>query len=333
MPNYFVNLWVTNDCNFRCTYCYAKGILSEQYLTTETASKLIDFIKTTKADDETLVINFHGGEPLLNIDIIKYIIELSRKNFQECSFGITTNGSLIDNTNIDWLARNFNFNLSISIDGKKDTHNLNRVSLDNLDNYDKIMRNAIELNKINRNVRIRMTVDKSTISDLTENVAYFFELGFLNIVPVLDYFNDWSDSELVLIKESFDSLKQFLNERNYSESIFEVFSISQMRLTSCDAGRNYFSVDYKGDIYPCIAVVGNEAFRIGSVNQGIDILKINLLESCIKYKPSDCLKCNNKLTCKGYRCSFINMATNNNYDKPNKILCYTKKLNEKYNSI
>jgi len=282
--SYFVNLWVTNRCNFKCRYCYVQPNNNDLDLTIETVDKIIKFISQTIKSDQALIVNFHGGEPLLNFDVIIYFIEKCDSKFKNVSYGMTTNGYLLNDNIIEFIAKKFRFNLSISIDGMENTHEYNRVSLDGKRTHRLIMDNAKKLLYLNPGVRVRMTFDKENVDSLFENIKYVIDNKYKNV-------------KLKILEETFESL-------NF-----------------CTAGHGYFSIDVQGNIYPCIALVGNNKHIIGDVINGINKNKLKELEKVICQEVSICDGCKLYDYCEATRCLLVNYATTGDYLKPNLVKC------------
>ena len=111
--HFFVNIWITFNCNFRCRYCYVNTGCEHSNMKQDVADQVINFIKKNIKPDQELVINFHGGEPIINFEMVKYIVDKCESVFQnKVSFGITTNASLLDDYKINYLAEKFNYNLN-----------------------------------------------------------------------------------------------------------------------------------------------------------------------------------------------------------------------------
>lgn len=166
------NIWVTTACNMRCKYCYENSTDIKKmnlFLDIKTAEKMVDFVieyMQKRDKKEYLIVNFHGGEPLLNFSIIKDIERMIRENFdnKRILFGITTNALLLENNEIiKFLADNFEYSLSISIDGTKKIHDFNRVDSNQKGTYDRVEMYLKQLLTMNAKVRARMTITPETI--------------------------------------------------------------------------------------------------------------------------------------------------------------------------
>lgn len=211
-------------CNFRCRYCYVKPIYSDKDLSIKTADAFVNFIKRNVSKGQKIIINFHGGEPLINFEIIKYIVSRIKNEMPNnpSDFGMTTNGSLLTDDIINFIGKYVHYNCSISIDGTPETMKLNRFFRTEKSNYNLIEENAKKLIKVNPHTRIRMTYDRLNVNSLFENICYFIEMGFTTIVPVADYYTDtWTNEDFKIIMEQFSLLSKYISDNNSECSYIE----------------------------------------------------------------------------------------------------------------
>lgn len=327
---YFVNWWVTYKCNFRCRYCYEHKLERTMDMNEEIANSVICFIKKNiPRDSEQMIVNFHGGEPLLQYNLIKHIVGRIKNEINvPVKFGITTNGSLISSDMFDFLEETFDYDISISIDGTKSTHVHNRKCISGSTTYEQIITNALELLKRIPSLRIRMTYDRETAPYLFEDIVYLYDLGFRNIVPVADFCSKkWKNEDFQTVKKQFLLAKNYFNQVGEVDSIY-AFSDEFHALSPCTAGHNYYSIAPNGDIYPCTLLVGMEEFIIGNVETGVDIKKLSRIEEINKYPLEVCPDCELQLYCSSVRCKLVNYFTNGSYADPNLVQC--NMMNIKY---
>ena len=176
-----VVFWTTNDCNLNCSYCYNRigNNIKKEYMTKEVADAAIDML--TKLDcwetADEIAVQFHGGEPLMNCDIIEYIMERFEALVpaSKLYYGMTTNGTLYDERRKK-IINKIN-ELSLSLDGKAEIHDLNRKFVNGKGSFEQVMATAKDISK-KKDVRLRMTVTRDTIGDLCVTVCYFLEEGF-----------------------------------------------------------------------------------------------------------------------------------------------------------
>lgn len=334
MQNKFtLNIWTTSKCNFRCTYCYEKAKYGETDLSYETADQIIRFIIENIKKDQFLTVYYHGGEPTLNYDVIKYMVNRIENEIpNEKQFGMTTNCSLLTDEMIDYLCEHFPKGLSLSIDGDKETHELHRKCIQGNITYDFIFSNALKLLKKNSSIRIRMTYTRKTVKRLYQNIRYLIEYGFKIIVPIPDMFSeDWTDQDFTDIENEFKKIKQYLVNNNIIDIYFEELSNEFKPQGICRGGEKSFNIDAQGDIYPCTFVVGDTVHWIGNVFSGLDDKKIMTI-ACInknRDKVEGCEECILSKYCSNTRCLLENYAVTGNYYKPNLVKC--NMMNIKYN--
>lgn len=305
-------------------YCYVKPIYSNNALSKETADEFISFVLRNILPEQGLTVNFHGGEPLLNYDIIKYLVERLKTLLptKELRFGLTTNGSLLDKEKISYLAENMKYNLSISIDGKKETMEKNRKCISGKIDYDQIENNALSLLEKHPGLRIRMTYDRKNVDELCENIKYFIQKGFRYIVPVADeYADDWTENDYEKIREQFIFLRNWMKNNNIDDVKIDVLSGCFRELGKCTAGDHYYSIDVFGNIFPCTVLVGHDEWQIGSLKQGLDKKMLKRIKDINEPEIVECSGCGLYDYCISTRCRFINYATTGNYFTPNIVAC------------
>lgn len=328
---FFVNIWITFLCNFSCRYCYVKPYYRNMSMDTKTANQVINFIKNNIKKEQKLIINFHGGEPTLNFDIVKYIInKIDCEIDNTVSYGITTNGSLLTDNMIQFLTQKCDYNLSVSIDGKKETHDYNRRARDNKSYYELIISNAKKMLALKPDTRIRMTFDRHNVKNLYENILYFLESGFKYVVPAADIFSkDWAEDDFYELKLQMKKIKAL--EKIYGVQI-ELTADNVECISNCTAGNDYYSIDPYGKIFPCTFLVGCDEWIIGDCENGLVKEKLERITSITSKKVDECLECSVYKCCIGPRCVFTNYVTNGNYYTPNIVECNMMNLKLQINN-
>jgi len=328
------NIWVTTICNLKCTYCYEGQKKKTIKMDRDVADKIILFIidKVNKLSDKYVVVNYHGGEPLLNFEIVRYITDqLMKKLFdRNLLFGITTNAVLLNRSITEYLTNNFKYNLSISIDGTPEIHDLNRKDFNGEGTYKKVVSNIYDLLSKRNDLRARITYNPDTIAYLANSIKHVEGLGFKNIVPVPDYSdNKWNDIHGKILEDQIDML--YTKYKNKSDIFISIlnpdFYISKGR---CNAGIGEINIDCVGDIYPCTCMVSDKAYKIGSVTKDIDYIIIKELLKKSMEKNLECNDCNLAHWCIGARCKLVNKMITGYYDLPPGFLC--KETHAIYNS-
>ena len=324
---------MTHDCNLRCKYCFAsQGSYNgaREYLSLETGKKAFDFLVKNSGSRVNLEVDFFGGEPLMNFEIIKELVDYARslekeynKNFR---FTTTTNGVLLDDEKADYLNENMD-NVVLSIDGRKETNDRMRKTVNQKGSYDVIVNNFKNFvaKRADKDYFARGTYTAYNL-DFSEDVKHMRDLGFdkLSVEPVVAE----PQEEYALKEEHLDKLKSEYEKlaKFYLESYpdkkrkFQFFHFNieldggpciYKRSIGCGAGTEYIAVTPSGDFYPCHQFVGQEEFIIGNVDDGITKDKI-----VDKFKN---LSVNEKETCKDcwakYYCSGGCHANAYNFNK------------------
>ena len=215
IDTYFANIWVTHTCNYRCRYCYARHLLSSANMTNSVADSIVRFIADTIEPHQKLIVNFHGGEPTLNLAVIQYIVHrVAVCVSNEVSYGITTNGSTLNDEIITYLANNFTFNLSVSIDGDEKTQGYNRIPIVKVPTFGELITNVSVLNEKTNRLRVRMTFDPLNTKDIFSNIVFMINKGFKNICISPDIYNQsWSENDFSEIFIQLKLVNQYITEK------------------------------------------------------------------------------------------------------------------------
>ncbi len=314
-------LHVAHDCNLRCKYCFAdegafggpKGVMS-----VETGKKAIDFVIEKSGTRKNIEIDFFGGEPLLNFEAVKEILEYARSKEEETGkhfrFTITTNGLLLDDEKINYINENMD-NIVLSLDGKKETNDKMRVRADGRGCYDDIVPKFIKVAESRNQDRyyVRGTFTRNNLN-FSEDVLHFADLGFkqVSVEPVVapdsaDY--ALREEDLPIIMEEYEKLAAEMIKRKKEGKGFNFFhfmiDLDQgpcviKRLSGCGSGCEYLAITPDGDIFPCHQFVGMENFKMGNLDEKTfdDDIRKSFDASNVYTKP-DCKKCWAKFYCSG----------------------------------
>lgn len=327
-------LYLTENCNLRCKYCYEKNKTSNE-INFETIKSIIDY--EINQNNKTSLINFYGGEPLLKKDLIYKTIDYikSKRCKTKFNFGITTNGILLDDEFIKYMKKNKFIHLAYSIDGNKDVQNKNRVLIDGKDTFDIVKKNARQALKSLKNVVAMVTVTKNTLQDLSDSVEYLINLGFKTINLQFDYTADWNDEDLDKIENEYRKVsdiyyKNIIKKNPISILIFDnkirtYIDNSYECNKECSLGMETLYVATDGNLYPCVHFVGNSKFIIGTSKDGVDIKKQNLLIQSAFKENSTCMQCAIRNRCK-HTCCCKNYITMHDINKVSPIICQTEKI-------
>lgn len=326
---------VTSKCNLKCKYCYEGSQKSSKDMTFNIADKTIEFIIDRLKDspeNRPLYIVFHGGEPLLNFSLIKYIHNaiLEKVTDREVVFDMTTNGTIMNKEIISYIKKKID-SISISIDGTKYSHDLNRVFKDGIGSYDIVISNTKKLLSEGIKLRARMTFNSKNIEQLYEGVKSMLDMGFTYIVPAIDYYDrQWNEKHLEILENQVFKLLDY--QKLYPSrhiSLTELDFLTKKK-GDCFGGINSYCIDERGKIYPCTYSIGESNFIIGNVEnlQLIDS-KINKLCKIYQSEIKECSGCTRYEYCIGTRCKIINKLITGKYKKPPAIVCAKENLNVK----
>ena len=314
-------LHISHDCNLRCKYCFAstgdfgKG---RKLMPFEVGKAAIDFLLEKSVGRENLEVDFFGGEPLMNFDVVKQIVEYARskeeeyhKNFR---FTITTNGMLLDDDTIDYINKEM-YNVVLSIDGRKEVNDRMRVRVDGSGCYDRILPKFKKLvdGRGDKEYYVRGTYTKYNL-DFSEDVMHLYEAGFdeISVEPVIESPEEAyaiTEEDLDQIYAEYDKLVDRIGaiRKNGKHINFFHFMIDLdqgpcviKRLRGCGSGNEYVAITPDGDIYPCHQFVGHEEYCMGNLEQGtfnIDIKK-EFAGAHVYSKPT-CRDCWAKFYCSG----------------------------------
>ena len=313
-------LHIAHDCNLACKYCFAEGgeyhSHDRSLMSFETGKKALDFLVEHSGNRKNLEVDFFGGEPLMNFDVVKQLVEYGRsiekeknKNFR---FTLTTNAMLLNDEITEFLNKEMS-NVVLSIDGRKEVNDRMRVTRNGKGSYDVIVPKIQEFVKKrgDKDHYIRGTFTRHNL-DFTNDIQEFLDLGFenLSIEPVVttaDYGICYED--LPQIMGEYEKLARLYIERRKAGKPFTFFhfmiDLDQgpcviKRLSGCGSGTEYVAVTPKGEIYPCHQFVGQEEFIIGNVDEGITNTEIPAtFRKASVYTKDHCDKCFAKFYCSG----------------------------------
>ena len=310
-------LLIAMDCNLRfaSTGDYGAG---RKLMTVETGKKAIDFLLEKSGNRENLEVDFFGGEPLMNFEAVKQIVDYARSKEQEYHknfrFTITTNGMLLNQDNIDYINREMS-NVVLSIDGRKEVNDRTRKRVDGKGSYDRIVPKYQELvqQRGDKEYYVRGTYTKYNL-DFTNDVFSLLDAGFdqISVEPVMaDPSQPYAltEKDLPVIFREYERLMEQILEYEKTGKKFNFFHFmvdldqgpcAIKRLSGCGAGHEYLAVAPNGDIYPCHQFVGNKDFLMGNVNENkIDENIEKMFERSNVYTKEKCKNCFAKFYCSG----------------------------------
>lgn len=326
-----ITLQVTQNCNFRCTYCIYNGpshsrqrTRSNKRMSWKTAKDAVDFLWNHSVDSPQVDIGFYGGEPLLEFSLIKKVVDYSERRLlgKKLTFSMTTNGSLLTTEVIHFL-QDHNFGLLISLDGSKEINDKNRVFADGRGTFDSVMKQIELIKKVApdyfKRLMVSMVIDPMNNFDCINSIYIkASELSELNLIPsFVDYeyedrkttFSDeytWRHEYQLFLailsvfkrfpeKELSPIAKTFISRTtNEFSRVAKGRALREIDTPSgtCIPGQMRLLIDVSGRFFPCERVSEKSAAMcLGSIKDGFDIGKVNQLLSAGSLTQSECCKC------------------------------------------
>ncbi|MCD8065709.1 MAG: thioether cross-link-forming SCIFF peptide maturase [Oscillospiraceae bacterium] len=314
-------LHVAHTCNLNCSYCFAsQGKYSGEraVMSYEVGRRALDFLVESSGTRRNLEVDFFGGEPLMNFDVVKSLVAYARsiekeknKNFR---FTLTTNGVLIDDDVIDFANRECG-NVVLSLDGRKEVHDRYRVDYAGRGSWDSIVPKFQRLveKRGGKNYYMRGTFTHAN-PDFLQDVQTMLDLGFreLSMEPVVAAPDDPSaltEEDMPIVMEQYEKLAQLMlrHDREGDPFTFYHYMIDltggpciYKRISGCGSGTEYMAVTPWGDLYPCHQFVGDESFKLGDIWQGVTNTALQSdFAACNVYARSECRDCWARLYCSG----------------------------------
>ena len=314
-------LHVAHTCNLNCTYCFAsqgKYHGKEALMSLDVAKKAIDFLIEKSGTRRNLEVDFFGGEPLMNWDVVKETVAYARHREKEANknfrFTLTTNGMLIDDEVIEFANREMH-NVVLSLDGRPEVHDRFRRDYKGVGSYERIVpkfRRLVE-SRNGEGYYMRGTYTHNNV-DFAEDVLHMADLGFreLSMEPVVCPPGDpyaLTEEDLPKLYEQYDHLAcEMIKKRRAGDPItFYHYMIDlengpciHKRITGCGSGSEYMAVTPAGDLYPCHQFVNDPEYRIGNVATGIEKPELcEKFKACNVYSHPECADCWAKYYCSG----------------------------------
>ena len=336
-------LHVCHDCNLSCDYCFAgKGKYKgcAEYMSFDVAKNAVDFLIENSGNRKILEMDFFGGEPLMNLEVVKKTVEYAKeqgaKRGKTFLFTLTTNGVLLNEETVNYLNAEME-NVVLSLDGRKSVHDGVRKTVNGKGSYEVIINNIKNFIKKrgDKHYYVRGTFTNRNL-DFGEDVLALAEIGaeHISLEPVVLDKNDplyIGEKDLPAIREEYRRLARvYLKRRENGQKLFNFFHFAldleggvclKKRISACGAGNEYFSVTPTGDIFPCHQFADKPQYKMGNVfdkNLNENIRKI--FKEANLYTKEKCQNCFAKYHCSG-GCSANNVAFSGDIDKPYEITC------------
>ena len=314
-------LHIAHDCNLACRYCFAeegeyKG--HRELMSYEVGKKALDFLIANSGNRKNLEVDFFGGEPLMNWQVVKDLVKYGREqeqiNNKQFRFTLTTNGVLLNDEVMEFANREMS-NVVLSIDGRKEVNDHMRPSRNGKGSYDLILPKFKKLaeSRNQTNYYVRGTFTHNNL-DFSEDVKHLADLGFkqISVEPVVALPEDSyaiTEGDLPVLFEEYDRLAKIMLDYKREGKDFNFFHFMidltggpcvAKRLSGCGSGTEYLAVTPWGDLYPCHQFVGIPEYLMGNVDDGI--VKPELREEfkvCNVYSKEKCRDCFAKFYCSG----------------------------------
>lgn len=314
-------LHIAHDCNLACKYCFAdEGEYhgKRELMSYEVGKKALDFLVANSGSRTNLEVDFFGGEPLMNFEVVKQLVKYGRSleepNNKKFRFTLTTNGVLLDDDILEFVNKEMS-NLVLSLDGRKEVHDLMRPRRGGQGSYDTVVPKFIKAaeSRNQMNYYVRGTYTRNNL-DFAKDVIHMADLGFeqISVEPVVA---DKSESYAIreedidtLIKQ-YDELTAEMIKRKKEGKPFNFFHFMidlsggpcvAKRLSGCGSGTEYLAVSPSGDLYPCHQFMGMKDFLLGNVDEGVIRTDIrDEFKLCNVYAKEKCKNCFAKFYCSG----------------------------------
>ena len=314
-------LHIAHDCNLACRYCFAEE--GEYHgrralMSFEVGKKALDFLIANSGNRRNLEVDFFGGEPLMNWQVVKDLVAYGREqeklHNKKFRFTLTTNGVLLNDEVMEFCNREM-ANVVLSIDGRKEVHDYMRPFRSGKGSYDLILPKFQKFadSREQKNYYVRGTFTRSNL-DFSEDVLHLADLGFkqISVEPVVaQESEDYAlrEEDLPKIFEEYDKLAREMVRREKEGKGFTFFHFMMdltggpcvyKRLSGCGSGTEYLAVTPWGDFYPCHQFVGQEEYLMGNVYEGIKRTDIvDEFKCCNVYTKEKCRSCFARFYCSG----------------------------------
>lgn len=314
-------LHIAHTCNLNCSYCFAsqgKYHGERAVMSFEVGKQALDFLVENSGTRHNLEVDFFGGEPLMNFQVVKDLVAYARsiekekgKNFR---FTLTTNGVLVDDDVIEWANKECS-NVVLSLDGRKEVHDRFRVDYAGNGSWEKIVpkfQKFVEA-RGGKEYYMRGTFTHAN-PDFLEDIKQMLDLGFneLSMEPVVCAKDDPSaltDSDMEIVMKQYEDLAALMLQRDKEGNPFTFYHYMidltggpciYKRISGCGSGTEYMAVTPWGDLYPCHQFVGEERFKLGDIWTGVTNKEVQgEFAACNVYAHPECRDCWARLYCSG----------------------------------
>lgn len=314
-------LHVAHTCNLNCSYCFAsqgKYHGDRALMSFEVGKQALDFLMDHSGSRTNLEVDFFGGEPLMNFDVVKRLVAYARSVEKERGkhfrFTLTTNGVLIDDDVIDFANREMS-NVVLSLDGRKEVHDRYRVDYAGNGSWEKIVPKFQKLVQARqgKNYYMRGTFTHAN-PDFLKDIQTMLDLGFteLSMEPVVAAPGDpaaLTEADKEIVMQQYEDLARLMLQRDKEGRPFTFYHYMidlkggpciYKRISGCGSGTEYMAVTPWGDLYPCHQFVGDEKFKLGNIWDGVENHAVQAeFAGCNVYAREECRDCWARLYCSG----------------------------------
>ena len=314
-------LHVAHTCNLNCSYCFAsqgKYHGDRALMSFEVGRRALDFLIENSGTRVNLEVDFFGGEPLMNWNVVKDLVAYARTQEGPCHkkfrFTLTTNGMLIDDDVIEFANKEMH-NVVLSLDGRKEIHDRLRVDYAGRGSYDRIVPKFQKLveSRGGKGYYMRGTFTHAN-PDFTKDVFHMADLGFteLSMEPVVCAPDDpaaLTEEDLPIVLEQYEILAKEMLKREEEGRGFTFYHYMldltrgpciYKRISGCGSGTEYMAVTPWGDLYPCHQFVGEDAYKLGDIWNGVTNTAVrDEFKLCNAYARPECADCWARLYCSG----------------------------------
>ncbi len=314
-------LHIAHDCNLACQYCFAEegeyhG--KRELMSLEVGKQALDFLVANSGNRRNLEVDFFGGEPLMNFDVVKQLVaygrELEKTHDKLFRFTLTTNGVLLNDDIMEFANKEMN-NVVLSIDGRKEVHDKMRPFRKGAGSYDLIVPKFQKFAESRHQEKyyVRGTYTHNNL-DFSKDVLHLADLGFkqISVEPVVAQPTDSYailEEDLEQLYQEYEDLALEMVARHGTDKEFNFFHFMidleggpcvAKRLSGCGSGTEYLAVTPTGDLYPCHQFVGNTDFLMGNVYDGVTNTDLrDSFKSCNVYAKDKCKECFARFYCSG----------------------------------
>ncbi len=332
-----ITLGVTQDCNLRCTYCYA-GKKIDRVMDIATAKKIVDFAFAITPPSELIDFGFFGGEPLLELglidDIITYIY--SKKSTRPVSFNITTNGTIFNDA-VSQFVRKYGIKLSISIDGPEHIHDRNRKDKYGQGTLKTILENIKRISSELDYFQVNAVYDPNSVTMLNETVRFLIQENIRSIHLNPDISARWSQKDLPSITKSYTEvadtyIDMFQNNQEVAINLLDNKMILFLKggyetSDCCGMGESEFGFAPSGNVYPCERLIGDDndtSMMMGNVNTGVNLLARCAIGKRTTSSNTECIDCSFKKYCMNW-CGCTNYHMSGSADTMSAMMCHSER--------